>query len=109
MIDKILQTNGTMSIKAIIQDNPGQRRSLEREFAKQVGTSPKQLCRAIRFQRALKTMLDTDKKLTDVGYENEYFDQAHFVKDFRDFTGISPKELYTNKNLTLSSILYSKD
>ncbi|OJJ16772.1 AraC family transcriptional regulator [marine bacterium AO1-C] len=109
VIDKILQTNGTVSIKDITQENSGQRRSLERKFIKQVGTSPKQLCRVIRFQKALKTILDGNKKLTDVGYENEFFDQAHFIKDFKDFTGISPKQFYTDKNFTLSSLLYSKD
>lgn len=109
VIDKILQTNGTVSIKDITQDHPRQRRSLERKFIKQVGTSPKQLCRAIRFQKTLKTMLDSNKKLTDVGYESEFFDQAHFIKDFKDFTGISPKQFYTDKNFALSSLLYSKD
>ena len=109
VIDKILQTNGTVSIKEAMKDNPSQRRKLERKFAKQVGTSPKQLCRIIRFQKALKTMLNDDKALTDIGYENEFFDQAHFIKDFKDLTGISPKEFYTNKNFTLSSLLYAKD
>lgn len=109
MIDKILQTNGTVSIKEAMQENPGQRRSLERKFAKLVGTSPKQLCRAIRFQKTLKTMLDGNKTLTDIGYENEYFDQAHFIKDFKDFTGVSPRQFYTDKKFTLSSLFYSKD
>ena len=48
------------------------------------------------------------KLWTDIGYENEFFDQAHFIKDFKDFTGISPKEFYTNKNFTLSSLLYAR-
>lgn len=107
MIDRILQTNGAVSIKEVMKDNPSQRRNLERKFAKQVGTSPKQLCRAIRFQKTLKTMLDGNKKLTDVGYESEYYDQAHFIKDFKDFTGVSPKQFYTDENFTLSSMLYS--
>jgi len=108
-IDKILQTNGTVSIKDVLRDHPTQRRNLERKFVKQVGTSPKQLCRVIRFQKALRAMLDSNKSLTDVGYENGYFDQAHFIKDFKDFTGVNPRQFYTNKNFTLSSLLYSKD
>ena len=109
MVDKILQTNGNLSVKEAIQDNPGKRRNLERKFAEKVGTSPKQLCRAIRFQKALKTMLSDDKNLTNVGYESEYYDQAHFIKDFKSFTGVSPKQFYTDDNFTLSSLLYGKD
>ena len=54
VIDKILQTNGTVSIKEAMKDNPSQRRNLERKFTKQVGTSPKQLCRIIRFQKSIE-------------------------------------------------------
>ncbi len=106
VIDQILQTSGTVSIKEAMKDNLSQRRNLERKFVKRVGTSPKQLCRAIRFQKTLKTMLNSNKTLTDVGYENEFFDQAHFIKDFKDVTGISPKEFLENENMTLSSIFY---
>ncbi len=109
VIDRILQTHGTVSIKEALQKHPGQRRNIERKFLKQVGTSPKQLCRAIRFQKTLKTMLNDNKTLTDIGHENEFFDQAHFIKDFKDFTGISPREFYNNKHFTLSSLLYAKD
>lgn len=108
-IDKILQTNGALSIKDTLQSDPGKRRSLERKFTTLVGTSPKQLCKAIRFQKTLKALLNDNKTLTDIGYESEYYDQAHFIKDFKDFTGISPKQFYTDKNFTLSSLLYSKD
>lgn len=109
MIDKILQTDGTVSIKEILKDNPGQRRNLERKFIGQVGTSPKQLCRAIRFQKTLKTMLDSNRTLTDVGYESDFYDQAHFIKDFKDFTGVSPKQFYADQRFTLSSLLYSSE
>ena len=109
MIDRILQTNGTVSIKEVMEDNLSQRRSLERKFAEQVGTSPKQLCRAIRFQRTLKSMLENKMSLTEVGCENGYYDQSHFIKDFKEYTGKSPKEFYKDKSFTLSSVLYSKE
>ncbi|MEM6628340.1 MAG: helix-turn-helix transcriptional regulator [Bacteroidota bacterium] len=109
ILDKILQTDGTVPIKEVMQDIPSQRRSLERKFAKEVGTSPKQLCRAIRFQKTLKTILEGNTNLTDIGYESEYYDQAHFIKDFKDFTGVSPKQFYSDPNFTLSSLLYARD
>jgi len=33
-------------------------------------------------------------RLTDLAYDNEYYDQSHFIKDFKEFTGLSPKEFY---------------
>ena len=39
--------------------------------------------------------------LTSVAYEGNYYDQAHFIKDFKEFTGMSPKMFYAN-NLKMS-------
>jgi AraC-like DNA-binding protein len=46
--------------------------------------------------------------LTDLAYENEYFDQAHFIKEFKEFTGITPKEFYGD-DLKMSLIFDKKD
>ena len=74
-----------------------------RKISKTIGLSPKQLSKTIRLQTTLKTLLNQKKsKLTDLAYENEYFDQSHFIKDFKEFTGISPKEFYGD-DLRISS------
>ena len=44
--------------------------------------------------------------LTNIAYESEYFDQAHFIKDFKEFTGINPKDFLGNENMTLSILFY---
>jgi AraC-like DNA-binding protein len=46
--------------------------------------------------------------LTDLAYKNDFFDQAHFIKDFKEFTGLTPKEFYGD-NLKMSLIFDSKD
>lgn len=71
------------------------------------GVSPKQLGKLIRLQTALKMLLNQQSEnLTDIAYNSEYFDQAHFIKDFREFTGINPKEFITHENLALSALFY---
>ena len=61
----------------------------------------------LRLQTALKMLLNkkTDT-LTKIAYQSDYFDQAHFTKDFKEFTGINPKEFLDNENMTLSSLFY---
>lgn len=106
-IDALLSTNGSASIKAILQDDLSKRRQLERNFIKQIGVSPKQLAKVIRLQAALKRMLhENPESLTNIAYESDYFDQAHFTKDFKEFTGISPKDFLANESLALSSLFY---
>jgi transcriptional regulator GlxA family with amidase domain len=61
---------------------------LERKFLKQVGLSPKQLGKVIRLQTALKMVLNQQSEsLTKIAYESEYYDQAHFIKDFQGIHG----------------------
>lgn len=106
-IDALLATNGSASISTILKEDLSKRRQLERKFIKQIGVSPKQLGKVIRLQTALKMLLNKKtEKLTDIAYESEYFDQAHFIKDFKEFTGINPKEFLGNENMALSALFY---
>lgn len=106
-VDSLLSTNGTASINSILKKDLSKRRQLERNFKKQIGVSPKQLGKVIRLQAALKMVLNPKlKNLTDIAYESEYFDQAHFIKDFKAFTGINPEGFLTHENLALSALFY---
>ncbi len=109
-INILSQTKGSASINSILKEDLSKRRNLERKFSKQVGISPKQLGRIIRLQAALKMMLNEQAEtLTQVAYESEYYDQAHFIKDFKEFTGVNPKEYLDHDQMMLSSLIYSKE
>lgn len=106
-VDTLLQTNGTTPINVILKDDISKRRQLERHFKKQIGISPKQLGKAIRFQTTLQLLLNKKSlTLTDIAYESEYFDQSHFIKDFKDLVGVTPKDFLDNENMVLSSLFY---
>lgn len=109
-IDTIFLTGGSTAINAILKDDLSKRRQLERKFLKQIGMSPKQLGKVIRLQTALKMLLKQQpESLTRIAYESEYYDQAHFIKDFKEFTGTTPKEFLEDDEMALSSLLYKKD
>ena len=106
-IDTLFSTKGSTPIGTIKEDL-SKRRQLERKFFKQVGLSPKQFGKVIRLQTALKMILnEKPENLTQIAYESEYYDQAHFIKDFKEFTGINPKEFLSDNEMTLSSVFYS--
>lgn len=106
-IDTLFATNGSTSITTILKEDLSKRRQLERNFKKQIGISPKQLGKVIRLQTALKLLLNKKtENLTDIAYQSEYFDQAHFTKDFKEFTGVNPNEFLGNENMALSTLFY---
>lgn len=108
-VDLIFAIRGQLTIAELSQQMKINRKQLERKFSAVIGLSPKQLSRIIRLQAALKQLLHQQfVNLTDLAYEGEYYDQAHFIKDFKTFTGVTPKKIY-GENLQLSSLFYGKD
>lgn len=94
-VETILSANGTCSVDLLSKQNNTNRRQLSRKFFSDIGLSPKQLSKTIRLQATLKALLTEDvSSLTSLAYDNEYYDQAHFIKEFKEFTGLTPKEFY---------------
>jgi AraC-like DNA-binding protein len=106
-VDIIFQTQGQLDVIELAGKLKINRRNMERKFVEVIGMSPKQLSRVVRLQTTLK-MLDQKNfsSLTSLAYESGYYDQAHFIKDFKEFTGISPK-LFFSENLKLASLFAS--
>ncbi len=109
-IEALILTGGNNPINDILKNDLSKRRQLERNFAKQIGISPKQLGKVIRLQAALKILLSKKTEtFTNIAYESEYYDQAHFIRDFKEFTGTTPTEFLDDKNMALSSLIYKND
>ncbi len=69
-------------------------RQFERRFRRAIGLSPYFYIRAIRFQEALKLMqVKRIKRLSDIAYVLNFADQSHFIKDIKEFSGLTPKSL----------------
>jgi len=68
-------------------------KQFKRIFADYVGANPKDFLRVIRFQKALHTLqIQPGINLTQLAHQCDYYDQAHFIKDFRQFSGYTPTE-----------------
>ena len=71
-------------------------KSLERKFANNLGKTPKQYIKLIRFQETLRDFSAGEPiNLTEYAYRNGYFDQSHFIHDFKSYSGYTPKEFVT--------------
>ncbi|MEQ6118337.1 helix-turn-helix domain-containing protein [Reichenbachiella sp. MALMAid0571] len=86
----IYQSNGTIRIKELNEKLFISQSPFEKRFRKVVGTTPKKFASIVRFNSVLENLNGT-KTLTEICYENNFFDQAHFIKDFKQFTGDTPE------------------
>lgn len=80
------------AISAIIEQiGIGQTRFLQ-VFRETVGLTPKQFYRVLRFQEALRRLeQESPERLSQLAMDCGYYDQAHFIHDFQDFGGLSPR------------------
>ena len=71
-------------------------RTLQRKFVQKVGVSPKTYARVIRFNYMMRLLRQSSNiNWQDVLYEAGYFDQMHFIKEFKKFTGHTPTQFVT--------------
>lgn len=93
MLTKIYQHNGWLSIEKHLSDGISVRQ-LRRLFDAHFGVSPKTFARIVRFQAMLQVMRQSPKsewgkRCYDVGY----YDQPHFIREFKALFGLSPSEI----------------
>jgi len=90
---KIEAANGLVRIDDLCEDAGVSIRTVDRLFREHLGVRPKTFARIARFQNAI-TLLKKDPgcTLADVAVRCGYYDQSHFVHDFRRFAGAAPKD-----------------
>jgi AraC-like DNA-binding protein len=64
-------------------------RQFRRRCLEETGLTPKHLARVLRFRRACQ-LAERGESWLRVAAEAGYFDQAHLIRDFREFAGVSP-------------------
>ncbi|MDY8137205.1 AraC family transcriptional regulator [Aquimarina sp. 2201CG5-10] len=66
--------------------------TLNRNFTRIIGISPKKFERLIKFRKSLCSLIFTSGNLTSVALESGYFDQAHFIREFKKFINHTPSD-----------------
>ena len=91
---KSLQTShGARSIGALSRDLSCSRKTLIQRFHAQIGLSPKSVASILRFAFAVERIRTADEESwADLAIACGYYDQAHFNRDFRRYSGRTPRE-----------------
>lgn len=87
------RTGGLMSVREAADRLGWSTRQLERRFKDTVGIPPKLFGRMQRFQRVFRAMESSASNWIDTAVRCGYYDQAHLIRDFREFSGRSPTTL----------------
>ncbi len=92
-IEIIKIKKGQINTKSLSENLYTTPKTLERKFSQYLGKTTKQVIKLLRFQEVLHDLsYKTDISLTEHAYKNGYFDQSHFIHDFKSYTGYTPKE-----------------
>ncbi|MBI9072835.1 MAG: helix-turn-helix transcriptional regulator [Melioribacteraceae bacterium] len=69
-------------------------KQFERTFSKYVGVNPKKFASIVRLQNVIQMKSNYKKSMTQLAYDNGYYDQSHFIHDFKSLTGLTPKAFF---------------
>ncbi len=98
-VERIVATGGRLPASVLADEIGCSARYLETQLAEHVGFTPKQLSRLIRFSRAVDRIRDAEAvDWVEVALECGYYDQSHFHRDFRRFTGATPGEFLDQRD-----------
>ena len=92
-------TAGRTAIAGLADDLGWSRKHLVEKFREQIGLPPKTVARLLRFNNA-RRLIDAGAELgwTEIAYRSGYYDQAHFIRDFRQFAGSTPTEFVASRS-----------
>ncbi|MFM5918360.1 MAG: helix-turn-helix domain-containing protein [Novosphingobium sp.] len=104
LVDESLTT-----VSELVERVAASQRTVERICARHFGFGPKLLLRRQRFMRSLAHFM-LDPSLKWIGaMDSHYHDQAQFVRDFREFMGVSPREYAATPHPILGPIMRERN
>lgn len=92
-VGQILQNPSQLSITHITDKVGYSQKHLIKIFKEHVGLTPKAFLKIIRFQKAIQEIqANRSPNWVSIAMESGYYDQAHFINDFKDFSGFTPNQ-----------------
>lgn len=92
----IHKSKGNIRIKELTEQLHISQSPLEKRFRQAVGAPPKKFASLVRLKYVIQ-QYSSANSLTELGYEAGFYDQAHFIKEFKTLTGDTPEKFFTDK------------
>jgi AraC-like DNA-binding protein len=90
----IHRADGEIRLKELSAYLQSSEKKIVRSFLTAFDLTPKDYIRIVKFRKALANLnKNHSKSLTSISYESNYYDQSHFIRDFKFFTERTPKEI----------------
>lgn len=98
-VSAIQSSRGQITIGELERKTGYSRRWLDMKFNERLGTGPKNLASIVRFKHFYQTFMDSNQTVAQKNsFYDYYYDQSHFIREFRRFTGVTPKRLENADN-----------
>lgn len=98
-IKEIHKSKGLIPIEKLVDKTRYSHRWINQKFIEKVGISPKNYSSIVRFMQFYEQWAKTsDYILLKQNIYNFFYDQAHFIKEFNRFTGLSPLKFANSEN-----------
>ncbi len=97
-VSSVVEAEGRICVDALAANMGVGPRQLERRFRERVGLGPKRFAKVLRFQSVFRRAFLDERPWAELALDCGYYDQAHFIRDFKSFTGKSPSALFSREN-----------
>ena len=105
---KIINLNDTPTIKSLTSEIGLSKRRIEQRFLHSTGLSISTFIRKIRFQKAVEYLKNKSESnsLTEIGLSAGYYDQSHFISEFKSFSALTPTD-FLKQTSELKTVIVS--
>lgn len=94
-VKKVIEQHGAVDINRLAEEQNLSVRQFQRKFRKAAGYNPKLYARILRFMEVASRNRADFSSLTALAYAHAYYDQSHFIHEFREFSGYTPREFFS--------------
>lgn len=97
-VNEIINNKGVVDISHLEYNSHLSTAQFRKRFREEVGLSPKKYAKIIKINSILSELeqFEECKLLTDLVYAYDYFDQSHFIKEFKSIVGKTPTQFFAS-------------